>query len=115
MIEITEECREKKYIVVMVNDWKKCKYASSLMQFIREEYKEELCSVFLDLKKVEFINSTFINALVVCYKELEKSHVQLYLLNVNDFVARTLKVTGLESVLKSFDSKNEALKSIGKC
>jgi anti-sigma B factor antagonist len=69
--------------------------------------------ILLDMKKVDWINSSGLGALMACLTTLRGSGGDLRLANVPDRVRRPIEITRLDQVLTMFPSEAEALRGFG--
>jgi anti-sigma B factor antagonist len=68
-------------------------------------------SVILDLAGVEYIDSTGLGTLVVCYNNVRKAGGALKLLNLNRRNTELLILTKLSTVFEMFDDEQQAVNS----
>ena len=69
--------------------------------------------VILDMKQVNWINSSGLGILMACLTTLRGSDGDLRLANVSDRVRRPIEITRLDKVLLMFASVDEAAKNFG--
>lgn len=67
--------------------------------------------VILDLGKVKVMNSSGLGMIVGGLNSLKKNKANMALINVPDKIMELLKTTRLDKVLKTFNDKEQALKS----
>ena len=68
--------------------------------------------IIVDLHEVDFIDSTFLGALVVNLKKLKGAGGKLLLINLNYSVSVVVELTRLNKTFEIFQSKEEALNNI---
>ena len=71
-------------------------------------YKEP-AGVVVDLKHVNFINSTGIGVLAAAHSKLKSSNKQFVLLNVRQEVVRVLKIIGFDTLIFMTNDEDEAI------
>jgi len=69
--------------------------------------------VVLDMKQVDWINSSGLGTLMACLTTLRGSGGDLRLANASDRVRRPIEITRLDKVLQMFASVDEAAKNFG--
>ncbi len=111
MLEITQ--REKEGIAILdvkgrltVGD-----AATTLRDKIRDMAAAGARSVILNLKDVDYIDSTGLGAMVICFTTLRKAGGQLKLENVTRRNIELLVLTKLETVFETFDDEQYAVNS----
>ena len=68
-------------------------------------------NVILNLEHVDYIDSTGLGAMVVCFTSLRKSSGRLVLLNLHRRHLELLVLTKLSTVFELFDDEQEAINS----
>jgi anti-sigma B factor antagonist len=69
--------------------------------------------VVLDMKQVDWINSSGLGTLMACLTTLRGSGGDLRLTNVSDRVRRPIEITRLDKVLLMFPTLDEAVQGFG--
>ena len=77
--------------------------------FLEERIESDPASIIIDLKKVNFINSTGIGVLAAAHSTLKDSDRKLVLLNVRPEVVRVLQIIGFDSLILMTDDEDEAM------
>jgi len=85
--------------------------ASALREKLNQLMTASHKDVILNLKGVEYIDSTGLGAMVVCYTSLRKSGGKLVLLNLNRRHIELLILTKLSTVFEMFDDEQSAVNS----
>ena len=89
--------------------------ASSAPEFIKTvceklaEIKEPAQAVILDLKKVEFADSSGLGAIVLIFQKLRAT---LLLCGIGEQVEKLIKITRLDSIFKSYRDIPAALQAV---
>jgi anti-sigma B factor antagonist len=82
---------------------------------VREKINEEMTKgarkIILNLKDVEYIDSTGLGSLVICYTTLQKAGGSLKLLNLNRRNIELLVLTKLSTVFEVFNDEQDAVNS----
>lgn len=82
---------------------------------LRERLREEAAAghkqVILNLEEVDYIDSTGLGSLVICYTSLQKAGGALKLLNVNRRNIELLVLTKLTTVFELFNDEQDAVNS----
>jgi anti-sigma B factor antagonist len=82
---------------------------------VRERISHVLASgrtnVIFDLKDTEYIDSTGLGGLVICYTQAKKAGGALKLLNLNKRNVELLALTRLHTVFEVFDQETDAVNS----
>jgi anti-sigma B factor antagonist len=85
--------------------------ASALRDKLRQLLAEERRNVVLNLAGVDYIDSTGLGAMVVCFTSLRKAGGKLVLLNLNRRQIELLVLTKLSTVFEIFDDEQAAINS----
>ena len=75
---------------------------------------EGIKNIILDLSKTTFISSLVIASFVYMLKKAKEAGGNLMLSNVKDKVKEVLNITNLNKVFDIYETKEEALRKIGK-
>lgn len=82
------------------------------MESIKAEHDEEPPRVVLNMRRVKFINSTGIGALLRARKELEAAGGGLALARSSAFVREIFEKLGLDKVLRNYEEEDEAAEAL---
>ncbi len=85
--------------------------ASRLRETLREIAAAGRLNVILNLASVDYIDSTGLGALVVCYTSLRKAGGKLKLMNLSRRNIELIVFTKLETVFDIFDNEQDAVNS----
>jgi anti-sigma B factor antagonist len=85
--------------------------SSRLRDKLRDLLVADHCNVVLNLAGVNYIDSTGLGALVVCFTTLRKAGGRLVLLNLNRRQLELLVLTKLSTVFELFDDEQDAVNS----
>lgn len=75
---------------------------------------DEQSAILLDFDKIEYISSACLRSLLSISKQMNQYNGKLALCNLNESVAKILKVSGFDSVLDIYETRESALDSLGK-
>lgn len=82
---------------------------------LREKVTEEVANgetnIILDLKQVDFIDSTGLGSMVICFTTLQKAKGKLKLLSLNRRNIELLLLTKLSTVFELFNEEQQAVNS----
>ncbi len=85
--------------------------ASALREKLRQLLADKRHNVVLNLAGVDYIDSTGLGAMVVCFTSLRKAGGKLVLLNLNRRQIELLVLTKLSTVFEIFDDEQAAVNS----
>jgi len=85
--------------------------ATALRDMLRDILATRQASVILNLAGTDYIDSTGLGAMVVCYTTSRKSGGRLVLLNLNRRHMELLILTKLSTVFEIFDDEQDAVNS----
>ena len=85
--------------------------ATALRDAMRAELAQGPKNVILNLEHVDYIDSTGLGALVMCFTAQRKSSGRLVLLNLNRRQLELLVLTKLSTVFEIFDDEQQAVNS----
>jgi anti-sigma B factor antagonist len=109
-LEISESAREGVTILAL-----KGRITSSETAAVREKVDQEIAAkhlnIILDLSHVEYVDSTGLGALVICYTSLKRQGGALKLVNPNKRNIELLALTKLYTVFEVFTEQQDAVNS----
>jgi len=85
--------------------------ATMLREKLREMAEAGQINALLNLKQVDYIDSTGLGALVICFTTMRKAGGALKLLNLNKRNIELLLLTKLTTVLELFNDEQDAVNS----
>ena len=85
--------------------------ATALRDRLRDMTAAGLRQVLLNLQNVDYIDSTGLGAMVVCFTSLRKAGGALKLLNLNRRTIELLLLTKLSTVFELFNDEQDAVNS----
>lgn len=85
--------------------------ASLLREKLNEEIVQGKNKIILNLKDVDYIDSTGLGTMVICYTTIQKSGGSLKLLNLNRRNIELLLLTKLSTVFQIFGEEQDAVNS----
>jgi len=85
--------------------------ATALREKLRAEAAAGRINLILNLREVDYIDSTGLGALVICYTSLQKAGGALKLLNLNRRNIELLVLTKLSTVFELFNDEQDAVNS----
>jgi len=85
--------------------------ASLLRERLNEEVAQGNTKIVLNLKDVDYIDSTGLGTMVICFTTLQKAAGSLKLLNLNRRNIELLLLTKLSTVFQIFGDEQEAVNS----
>jgi anti-sigma B factor antagonist len=88
--------------------------ATMLKESIRDHVNQNVKNVVIDLKEVDWMNSTGLGIMISCLKTVREAGGDMKLSNVTDKIKSLLTITKLITVFDAYNSTEEALASIGK-
>jgi anti-sigma B factor antagonist len=110
-IEITQRETEGISILDLKGPLTMGESATALRDRMRGLQAEERKNVILNLAGVDYIDSTGLGAMVVCFTTLRKASGKLVLLNLDRRHMELLVLTKLSTVFEIFDDEQEAVNS----
>ncbi|MBN8733829.1 MAG: STAS domain-containing protein [Acidobacteria bacterium] len=110
-LEITQ--REREGIVILDLDGRLTvgQEAGALREAVLKLSAEGRYKVVLNLEKVEYIDSTGLGGLVICYTTLKRDGGALKLLNLNRRNVELLVLTKLQTVFEVFNDEQDSVNS----
>ncbi|MCX6833115.1 MAG: STAS domain-containing protein [candidate division Zixibacteria bacterium] len=88
--------------------------ATILKEAIRDHVNQNAKNVVIDLKEVDWMNSTGLGIMISCLKTVREAGGEMKLSNVTDKIKSLLTITKLITVFDAYNSTDEAVASIGK-
>jgi|SRR5271156_3100194 len=113
MAHIEIERREKEGIAILELNGRLIvgEPCTLLREKVTEEVTRGMTSIILDLKGVDFIDSTGLGSMVICFTMLQKAKGKLKLLNLNRRNIELLLLTKLSTVFELFNDEQQAVNS----
>ena len=106
------QVRQKEGIAILdVNGRLAVGAASTLREKVTEEMAQGLNNVILNLKDVDYIDSTGLGTMVICYTTLSKAGGNLKLVHLNRRNIELLLLTKLSTVFQIFGDEQDAVNS----
>jgi anti-sigma B factor antagonist len=113
MANLEIQNREKEGIVVL--DLKGRLAVGEPCTLLRESVDQQLTdghgNIILNLKQVDYIDSTGLGTMVICFTRLQKAGGALKLLNLNRRNIELLLLTKLSTIMQIFGEEQEAVNS----
>ena len=75
---------------------------------------DEQSSIVLDFDKIEYISSACLRSLLSISKQMSLNNKKLALCNLNESVEKIIRVSGFDSILDIYESREHALEEINK-
>ena len=85
--------------------------SAEFKQFIMNEIESGCSKILVDLSSCEFIDSTFLGALIYASRKLTKNDGSIRILAHYTLIPSILKLTGTSKMLPVFENKDEAMES----
>ncbi len=85
--------------------------ASQLREKVNEELAASRLNVILDLASVDYIDSTGLGAMVICFTSVKKAGGSLKLASLNKRNIELLVLTKLHSIFEVFSDQQDAVNS----
>ena len=85
--------------------------ASSVREKVNEELAQGKKNLILDLENVDYIDSTGLGSMVICYTTIKKAGGMLKLLNLNKRNIELLLLTKLHTIFEVFSDEQDAVNS----
>ncbi|HEX9654418.1 MAG TPA: STAS domain-containing protein [bacterium] len=83
-------------------------FKAELLRLV-EDKKEK--KILIDLKKVDYVDSSGLGALLFGHRQLKSNSGKLKLVHLSTKIRTLIKIAKLDDVLEGFTSEKEALKS----
>ena len=109
-LEISESIREN-VVVLSLKGRLTVGESNSVREKINEVAGRGLINVILDLTDVEYVDSTGLGTLVICFTSLRKQEGVLKLVNPNKRNVELLLLTKLHTIFQVFNEVQEAVNS----
>lgn len=110
-LEVQQRDREDIVILQVKGTLTAGEGAAQLRESMRRLLDQKKINVILDFGGVDYIDSTGLGAMVVCYTSLRKAGGRLVLLNLNKRAIELLLLTKLSTIFELFDDEQHAINS----
>jgi anti-sigma B factor antagonist len=112
MAQIEIESREREGVKILdLNGKLTVGGASDLREKVNEQVAAGHLRQILNLKEVDYIDSTGLGAMVICYMSLQKAGGALKLVHLNRRNLELVLLTKLSTVFQIFNEEQEAINS----
>jgi anti-sigma B factor antagonist len=112
MAQLDIQVRQKEGIAILdVNGRLAVGGASTLREKVTEEMAQGQNKVILNLKEVDYIDSTGLGTMVICFTTLSKAGGNLKLVHLNRRNIELLLLTKLSTVFQIFGDEQDAVNS----
>ena len=112
MAQLDIQVRQKEGIAILdVNGRLAVGGASTLREKVTEEMAQGQNNVILNVKDVDYIDSTGLGTMVICYTTLSKAGGSLKLVHLNRRNIELLLLTKLSTVFQIFGDEQDAVNS----
>jgi anti-sigma B factor antagonist len=85
--------------------------ASSIREKVSEVLAKSINKLILDLSEVDYIDSTGLGSMVICYTTIKKAGGALKLVNLNKRNIELLLLTKLHTIFEVFSDERDAVNS----
>lgn len=85
-------------------------FRSDLNQFINDGWVQ----IVLDMKNCHFVDSTFLSAILICFKKVKSEGGNLVVSSLNDEVASVIELTGMKKIFNIYSSVKNAIAAFKK-
>ena len=78
----------------------------------REFVKQNCQNILLDFNEISFMDSSGIGMIIGRYKMTEEKAGKMYAFGLKDSVKRIFDISGLNKLIKCFDTEDEAINNL---
>lgn len=86
--------------------------APELKQVLAESIEAARIRIIVDLTETTFLDSTALGVLIGAVKRLRSRHGALAIVNVDDNIAKTFEITGLDQIFTILPTREEAIEAV---
>ena len=87
--------------------------APELKQVLAESIEAGRIRIIVDLTETTFLDSTALGVLIGAVKRLRSRDGALAIVNIDDNIAKTFEITGLDQIFTILPSRDEAVEAVG--
>ncbi len=87
--------------------------APELKQVLAESIEAGRTRIIVDLTETTFLDSTALGVLIGAVKRLRSRHGALAIVNVDENIAKTFEITGLDQIFTILSTRDEAVEAVG--
>lgn len=87
--------------------------APELKQVIADSIEAGRKRIIVDLTETTFLDSTALGVLIGAVKRLRSRHGALAIVNVDENIAKTFEITGLDQIFTILDTRDGAIEAVG--
>ena len=86
--------------------------APELKQVIADAIEAKRIRIIVDLTETTFLDSTALGVLIGAVKRLRSRHGALAIVNVDDNIAKTFEITGLDQIFTILPTREDAIEAV---
>jgi anti-sigma B factor antagonist len=86
--------------------------APELKQVLAESIEAGRIRIIVDLTETTFLDSTALGVLIGAVKRLRSRHGALAIVNVDENIAKTFEITGLDQIFTILSTRDEAVDAV---
>ena len=86
--------------------------APELKQVLAESIEAGRIRIIVDLTETTFLDSTALGVLIGAVKRLRSRHGALAIVNVDENIAKTFEITGLDQIFTILPTRDEAIDAV---
>jgi anti-sigma B factor antagonist len=86
--------------------------APELKQVLAESIEASRIRIIVDLTETTFLDSTALGVLIGAVKRLRSRHGALAIVNVDENIAKTFEITGLDQIFTILATRDEAVDAV---
>ncbi|MEA2218255.1 MAG: anti-sigma factor antagonist [Solirubrobacteraceae bacterium] len=86
--------------------------APELKQVLAESIEAGRIRIIVDLTETTFLDSTALGVLIGAVKRLRSRHGALAIVNVDENIAKTFEITGLDQIFTILPTRDEAIEAV---
>ena len=87
--------------------------APELKQVLADAIEAGRNRIIVDLTETTFLDSTALGVLIGAVKRLRSRHGALAIVNVDENIAKTFEITGLDQIFMILATRDEAIEAVG--
>jgi anti-sigma B factor antagonist len=99
-------------VIELAGDFVGVEEVDELREKFKEVGSEDNLNLIVDLKKVNYLNSTSLGAFLSANALLEKGNGKMLLCNASDYIANIFSITKLTLIFPIYSSLDEAIASL---
>ena len=111
-MELVHQIKEDCLLLILKGDLLGENSSTEILEIVNNAISNKIVAVAIDLAGVRYINSSGLGVLITLLTKTKNKEGDIVLINPSEQVNKLLRITRLDSVFTSFETKEEAFRKL---